>query len=249
MHYFAPPVQAMVSIAQRRTICGKLGALHLARQALPNPPTIELIVKSQEEHYEIPVLYAELRLTQLKAELQQYLCDAWAHITEHVTLIEPAEDDTRQMINEKVKAVPCRPRWRCWLNDILVRRSYSATAGCSSIFVKRRPRSAQQKTCGRVCEGRMWLVCVTWSNIVPSSGYCEGRTPVGASSTHTRTAIQSWTGLTSQLHGAKLFSAKTPANSCNYYRSTLAISQWQSIENNSPAADQKSTRWNASVAE
>jgi hypothetical protein len=109
MHYFTPPVQAMVSITQRQTIRGKLDALRLARRTLPNPQVIDLIFESLDAHYNMPALYAEPRLTELEAELEQYLRHAWGHIAGEVTLIEPSEDDTRQAIQEKVNAIPVDP--------------------------------------------------------------------------------------------------------------------------------------------
>lgn len=109
MHYFTPPVQAMVSLAQKRTVRGKLESLRLARNILPNPRTIDLLFDVLDQHYETPDLYAEPRLTELERELERYLCDAWEAIGENITLIEAVPDDTRQTINGKVNAVPIDP--------------------------------------------------------------------------------------------------------------------------------------------
>lgn len=109
MHYFTPPVQAMVSLAQRRTVRGKLESLRIARQTLPNPQVIDLIFDALDKHYELPSLYEEPQLTQLETDLERYLNEAWAHIGEHVTLIEPADDETRQTLAAKVHAIPVDP--------------------------------------------------------------------------------------------------------------------------------------------
>ena len=109
MHYFTPPVQAIVSLAQQRTVRGKLEALRLARETLPNPEVIDLIFHVLENHYEIPELYAEPRLTELERQLDDYLRDAWAAITAQVTLIPGSAEDTRETLAAKVNAIAIDP--------------------------------------------------------------------------------------------------------------------------------------------
>ena len=109
MHYFTPPVQAIVSLAQQRTVRGKLEALRLARETLPNPEVIDLIFHALENHYEIPELYAEPRLTELERQLDDYLRDAWAAITAQVTLIPGSAEDTRETLAAKVNAIAIDP--------------------------------------------------------------------------------------------------------------------------------------------
>jgi len=109
MHYFAPPVQAMVSLALKRSVCGKLEALRLARRLLPNSEVIDLIFDALDRHYEVPELYDEPRLTELERRLERYLSDAWASLADHVTLVRPEPGDTRQAVGVKVKAIPFDP--------------------------------------------------------------------------------------------------------------------------------------------
>lgn len=106
MHYFAPPVQAMVSIAQRSTVRGKCESLRLARRILPNPQVIDLVFDVINAHYELPSLYVEPALAELERQLARYLSDAWGAIARQVTVIEPTVDDTCTTITEKVQAIP-----------------------------------------------------------------------------------------------------------------------------------------------
>ena len=73
MHYFAPPVQAAVSLAMRRTIRGKLASLRMARDLFPQPQVIEMVLDTVARHYEPPQLYEDPRLEELERELDGYL--------------------------------------------------------------------------------------------------------------------------------------------------------------------------------
>lgn len=109
MHYFAPPVQSMVSLALGRTIRGKLEGLRLARTTLPNPVVIDEVFEVLDRHYECPLLYREPDLTELERRLERYLAEAWSSLRPRVTLIPVEDHDTRQAIQAKVGAVPVDP--------------------------------------------------------------------------------------------------------------------------------------------
>ncbi len=109
MHYFAPPVQSMVSLVERRSVRGKLEALRLARRLLPSWDVIDLVFDSLDRHYEVPELYEEPELTNLERRLERYLTEAWAALADHVTLLHPDPGDTRRAVETKVKQLPYDP--------------------------------------------------------------------------------------------------------------------------------------------
>jgi hypothetical protein len=109
MHYFAPPVQAAVSLALKQNVPGKLDALRKARELLPHREVIELIFATLDKHYETPELYAEPRLTQVERELEAYLDAAWTGLATHVTLVRPERGDRSAEMRRKVGAVPVDP--------------------------------------------------------------------------------------------------------------------------------------------
>lgn len=109
LHYFAPAVQAMVSLQERRTVCGKREALRRARALFPHPATIERALESVACHYEIADDYAEPRLTAIERELERYLADAWASLADRVTQIAVSPEETRESIGRKVAALPTEP--------------------------------------------------------------------------------------------------------------------------------------------
>lgn len=106
MHYFSPPVQSMVSLVEKRSVRGKLESLRLARQHLPNGDVIDLIFEVLDHHYEVPELYEEPRLSELEQRLKRYLMDAWGALADHVTLLCPDADDTRERVEAKVATIP-----------------------------------------------------------------------------------------------------------------------------------------------
>ena len=67
---------------------------------------IDLILDTLVRHYELPVLYEKSRPSDLLAQLDRCLSGAWQEITANVTLIEPANDDTRLTINGKIGSLP-----------------------------------------------------------------------------------------------------------------------------------------------
>jgi hypothetical protein len=113
MHYFAPPVQAAVSIHLRRNVAGKLEALRLARTMFPNPQVIDQVLESTRRHYEIAGDYAEPRLTEIERTLEAYLRDVWASLAGRATLIAPAPapapGDDAETVRAKVAGIPADP--------------------------------------------------------------------------------------------------------------------------------------------
>ncbi|MCX5662166.1 MAG: hypothetical protein NTW19_21015 [Planctomycetota bacterium] len=112
MHYFAPAVQAGVSLAQRRACRGKLEALRLARNLFPRPEVIDQIFDAVDRHYEVPADYAEPRLTRIERDLEAYLAAMYASLggRGRVTLIEvdPADDVAR--LKAKTAKIAVDPR-------------------------------------------------------------------------------------------------------------------------------------------
>jgi hypothetical protein len=109
MHYFAPPVQAAVSLAIKQNVPGKLDALRKARELFPHREVIDQIFATLDRHYETPELYAEPRLTEIERELERYLDRAWASLAPHVTLVRPERGDRSAEMRRKVRAVPVDP--------------------------------------------------------------------------------------------------------------------------------------------
>ena len=109
MHYFAPPVQAGVSLAEHRNVAGKFEALRRARELFPQPETIDMILESVERHYEVPEYYEEPRVTEIERELEQYLVRMWAALADHIILLAPEASDDKQAVAKKVSAVPIDP--------------------------------------------------------------------------------------------------------------------------------------------
>ncbi|MEX0641920.1 MAG: hypothetical protein WD468_04425, partial [Pirellulales bacterium] len=109
MHYFTPPVHAMVCLFEHRTIPGKLEALRMARQRFPMPEVIDELFEIVEAHYERPTLYVDPALRALEQRLEQYLTQAWASLGGALTLVEPAANETPQSLRAKVNQVPMDP--------------------------------------------------------------------------------------------------------------------------------------------
>ena len=89
MHYFAPPLQAAVSLLLRRPVTGKLEALRLAGEMFPNPVFGEMSDAIQR-HYEVPELYGEPALTRLEDRLEQALEMLRQEMSARLTLIHDA---------------------------------------------------------------------------------------------------------------------------------------------------------------
>lgn len=109
MHYFAPPVQAAMSLLHRRNIPGKQEALRMARSLLPNPRVIDRLFETLDRHYEVPEDYQEPRLSQLERELDQYLKDAWAALEGSITRVDHGSSDSPDAIRGQVAAVKAEP--------------------------------------------------------------------------------------------------------------------------------------------
>jgi hypothetical protein len=102
LHYFTPPVQAMVSLKLRRTVFGKLEALRLAREHLPRPEVVERVLQDIDDHYADPDHYRDAWLVDLEAELEAYLAQAWGSLRGGLTLVEPDPADDRGALRRKV---------------------------------------------------------------------------------------------------------------------------------------------------
>lgn len=109
MHYFAPPVQAAVSLHLRRNVPGKLDALRLARGIFPSPEIIDHVLAAVELHYETPDDYAEPRLTEIERQLETYLGDVWTSLHDRLTLVAPAAGDDADAVSAKIAAIPVDP--------------------------------------------------------------------------------------------------------------------------------------------
>ncbi|NUQ65047.1 MAG: hypothetical protein HUU20_21495 [Pirellulales bacterium] len=109
MHYFAPPVQAAVSLATRSTVRGKLESLRMARGIFPQPHVIDRVLDAIACHYELPDLDRDPRLEQLERELESYLQSAWAGLAGSVTLVAVDPSDSRDDLRRKTAAVPSDP--------------------------------------------------------------------------------------------------------------------------------------------
>lgn len=109
MHYFAPPVQAAVSLARRRPCHGKLEALRAARDLFPRPRVIDRLFDTLDRHYEVAADYVDPRLAELEGELDGYLRAVWACLAQQVTLMEARADDSPQRLRERLAAVPIDP--------------------------------------------------------------------------------------------------------------------------------------------
>jgi len=102
MHYFAPPVMSAVAIKRKNPLRGKLDALRHARELFPNPQVIDLTFDVLDRHYEVESLYNEPQLSELEAQLENYLQEMWASMSDDVTQIQVDSADTRQSLQQKV---------------------------------------------------------------------------------------------------------------------------------------------------
>jgi hypothetical protein len=109
MHYFSPPVQAMASLAAGRTIRGKFESLGLARDLLPRPQVIDMVLDSVACHYEQPESYREPRLSEIERALAGYLVEAWASLAGRTTLVQPEAGHGPDDVRRKVAAVAADP--------------------------------------------------------------------------------------------------------------------------------------------
>lgn len=94
MHYFAPPVQAAMSIVRRRPIRGKMEALRMAADAFPDAPAFPRVFQAVERHYECPEWYIEPELTLIEDELLNALDLLRDVLANHLTLVDGSIRDT-----------------------------------------------------------------------------------------------------------------------------------------------------------
>ena len=73
MHYFAPPLHAAVCLLENKTVPGKLASFRRARELLPDPALIDLVLQLVENHYESPEFLTEPGMTALDRRLEAYL--------------------------------------------------------------------------------------------------------------------------------------------------------------------------------
>ena len=109
MHYFAPPLQAAVSLQLRRNVAGKLDSLRLARTIFPNAHVIDEVLAAIDCHYEAPGDYAEPRLTEIENQLAAYLRIVWGSLNGRLKLCAPCENDDVKTVRAKIAAIPADP--------------------------------------------------------------------------------------------------------------------------------------------
>lgn len=105
MHYFAPPVQAAVSIMQKRMVRGKRESLRLARELFPEPEVIDMVMDSVDRHYEIPEFYEEPGLSRIEGRLYGYLNRAYIEILRRITVVPADPHDTPSILSGKLSGV------------------------------------------------------------------------------------------------------------------------------------------------
>jgi hypothetical protein len=109
MHYFTPPVQSAMSLVRRKGVCGKLEALHKAREVFPNSEVIDMVLDAINHHYQVPEYYNEPKLTEIERTLESYLRGVYAALAEHITLIQVEPADTPQVLKNKIAQIPIDP--------------------------------------------------------------------------------------------------------------------------------------------
>jgi len=109
MHYFAPPVQAAVSLLKKRGIRGKFEALRLAKEIFPDGDVIDMILDTVAHHYEIPQYYQESTLAEIERKLESYLRNVYGAMADHVTLIEVDVADTAEDLKAKIARMSVNP--------------------------------------------------------------------------------------------------------------------------------------------
>lgn len=105
MHYFAPTVQAAVSLAQRRTIRGKRKSLRLARDLFPDPELIDMVEYAIDSHYEVPRWLAEPGMSVLDERMDRYLQSAVTELAARTGFITASANPTPAMLRQAVAGV------------------------------------------------------------------------------------------------------------------------------------------------
>ncbi len=110
LHYFTPAVQAAVSLLQRRAVTGKLEALRLAAEILPDRAVIDGVLDVVDRHYEIPQDYEEPRLREIEQQLERYLINAYREIASAVTCVAlRPQDATPSQLKATLAKLPAHP--------------------------------------------------------------------------------------------------------------------------------------------
>ena len=91
MHYFTPPVQAVVSILLKKAIRGKMESICQAQTLFPDLGVFEELIDVIEKHYEVPQLYLEPAMGELETRLFDALKVMAGHLAGHITIIDNAE--------------------------------------------------------------------------------------------------------------------------------------------------------------
>lgn len=100
MHYFAPPVQAAMSIIEGTPLRGKLDSLRRAAKAFPNLAAFDRLFEAISRHYEIPDWYEEPMLTRIETELHEALQVLARTLSGSLTLVNGSDPATwRQDLN------------------------------------------------------------------------------------------------------------------------------------------------------
>ncbi|MDL2258271.1 hypothetical protein LJC42_03805 [Eubacteriales bacterium OttesenSCG-928-K08] len=109
MHYFTPPVQAAVSILERRPVKGKLESLQMAQRMFPEIKVFDRIAEMLQVHYELPHLYKDPALGDFEQELQQALDIIWEKLRTAITCVPDAGRMTAQEVKKEINSVPISP--------------------------------------------------------------------------------------------------------------------------------------------
>lgn len=110
MHYFVPPLQAAVSLKERKTCRGKITALEKAKYLFPQiAQLLEEIVDIVDKHYEVPDLYEEPMLTQFEDRLENALYLLLEEIKSYITLFPAEKADGVPELKAKIAAVEVSP--------------------------------------------------------------------------------------------------------------------------------------------
>ena len=114
MHYFTPPVQAAVSIIQKKPIKGKFESLRIARDLLPETKIFDEIFDIVGMHYEVPILYAEPEITLLEERLFDALKLILERVKEYISIIPSEMCKDEATIKKALKDVYVPPQLKVY---------------------------------------------------------------------------------------------------------------------------------------
>ena len=110
MHYFVPPLQAAVSLKERKICRGKLSALEKASILFPQVSgLLTEITEIVDKHYEVPSLYEEPTLTQFEDRLEAALYTLLEELRPCVTIFPVEKSDNVSTWRAKISAVTVSP--------------------------------------------------------------------------------------------------------------------------------------------